>query len=783
MYSPRSSQKIKLSDQPISYGQAIPSDPKELLKLLLLQSKTYSNSIASSQGRFALQSVDDNREKMESKLMEFEDYTYTDDGRLRALRYEDRIKMESEDIISAQHMATFKDQNKIDFREQIRREVEQRKLQEQLEKEERKKKAEERRLAVVERIRKQKEDEERRAREAELELLRIEEEKIRRQQEILNRLEQERRTMTIEDEVSRYIENEYREELMRSEWKQQEERKMLEWEARQRELDEKERCDRERRLVDLEAKKAKLKEIKQLQQLTSGNSCNSDADKAAAAQAVRDEAAKIAKQMRIQNKAKFVSKRIKAGDSLQQVVADTAPPEAVLPLTEGDLNGLVGSTSILSPTRSMRSSHGASFFGSSSANILGTQSIPGHVADDCFGMSFRLVAEPVEVVEVEEPLSAEFLQSIAACETEAELRVMLKALMMEKRSLRLEQKQRPVEAGASTVEAEEAKQRAKAMRVRLRDLSRRDDAIQRRLDELMKKKNAPVGSSQEDLPVVGQSTSTALVDTRSRTEEDKAIEEARTYQRAESLLREAGQLLRSQVVVDKRAALSLSVEMADVAKGLSSDRDPASYRERLVSTGAQLKDLATRVESAAPVPDSSPAPVPVPSRSPRLPHSPPPTTTVTGAPLFASPMLSMKSRPEAEDERAPTPDVMEPLPTLQYKPPITPVPSLNIASLLISTVDDVSSPASVTELMTPRREDKAASRAGDSLKECESKDTGSEDGVAGDSMLADIESVPGWNECLYTTMATAAHHAAFYGFTQVLELLARLFDCFVVSYN
>lgn len=41
--------------------------------------------------------------------------------------------------------------------------------------------------------------------------------------------------------------------------------------------------------------------------------------------------------------------------------------------------------------------------------------------------------------------------------------------------------------------------------------------------------------------------------------------------------------------------------------------------------------------------------------------------------------------------------------------------------------------------------------------------------------------IPGWTECLNTTMATSAHHAAFYGYADVLELLSKYFDVFVMD--
>jgi uncharacterized protein len=52
-----------------------------------------------------------------------------------------------------------------------------------------------------------------------------------------------------------------------------------------------------------------------------------------------------------------------------------------------------------------------------------------------------------------------------------------------------------------------------------------------------------------------------------------------------------------------------------------------------------------------------------------------------------------------------------------------------------------------------------------------------------DAEEVDYESLPGWNECLHTSMATAAHHAAFYGFVEVLEMLSKHFDVFAMDKN
>ena len=176
---------MKQTESPQVVGQALPSDPRELIKLLKLRSR--QRPLVASEGYNGERdrAQDLNREKTERKIMSLEDYIYTDEGRIRAQQHEDHVKMEAEDILSAQEVARHKEQLKLDFRAQIRKEAEERQKAELLEKEERKKAAEIRRLAVVERIRKQKEEEEMRLRAAELELIKIEQEKLRAQQVII----------------------------------------------------------------------------------------------------------------------------------------------------------------------------------------------------------------------------------------------------------------------------------------------------------------------------------------------------------------------------------------------------------------------------------------------------------------------------------------------------------------------------------------------------------------------------------------------------------------------
>lgn len=50
-------------------------------------------------------------------------------------------------------------------------------------------------------------------------------------------------------------------------------------------------------------------------------------------------------------------------------------------------------------------------------------------------------------------------------------------------------------------------------------------------------------------------------------------------------------------------------------------------------------------------------------------------------------------------------------------------------------------------------------------------------------ILRQAEAIPGWNEALETTMATAAHFAAFHGYSELLSFFSNIFDCFVMDYK
>ncbi len=174
-------------------------------------------------------------------------------------------------------------------------EVKTRQIAEDLAREERKKAAEERRAAVVERLRIQQEKEEKRR-----------QDEINEAQRQLNRLETDRSLIVIEDELSHLVEMDYRELLERKMWQKREAERLAEYERQQRLNDEIEDRLRKERMKDLEAKRAKLAEIRRLQAANSEAAANGNNSNIAT---VREEANKLNRQLNIQNKAKFVTKR------------------------------------------------------------------------------------------------------------------------------------------------------------------------------------------------------------------------------------------------------------------------------------------------------------------------------------------------------------------------------------------------------------------------------------------------------------------------------------------
>ncbi len=79
---------------PARSGASLPTDPMLLMRQLRAAEKSEAKSHVSSlhlDNRIRRQ--EQQREQVEIRLMEFEDYTYTDEGMHRARAFQDRIQM------------------------------------------------------------------------------------------------------------------------------------------------------------------------------------------------------------------------------------------------------------------------------------------------------------------------------------------------------------------------------------------------------------------------------------------------------------------------------------------------------------------------------------------------------------------------------------------------------------------------------------------------------------------------------------------------------------------
>ena len=78
---------------PIGSGAAMPNNPFDLMKQLRAAEKSDNTRMKSQAQANRLLKQELRRELIERKLMESEDYTYTEEGARRERAYEDRINM------------------------------------------------------------------------------------------------------------------------------------------------------------------------------------------------------------------------------------------------------------------------------------------------------------------------------------------------------------------------------------------------------------------------------------------------------------------------------------------------------------------------------------------------------------------------------------------------------------------------------------------------------------------------------------------------------------------
>jgi ankyrin repeat protein len=728
---------------------------------------------------------------------------------------------------------------KVDFKEQVRLEVEVRLKREELEREAKKKAAEERRAAVVERLRKKAEEEERRKLEAEAALLRIQQEGERREQQARDRLHNDRSTMVMEDELSRLAEHDYKEQLERLLWEKNEKEKLAEFERALQARDAEEAEARKARMAALEEKKAKLAELRRLQNL-------SGADGAQAQQNTRQEAAKLDKQLRIQNKAKFVTKKIQAHSG--------AANEAVVLVT--DAATVMDATAV--------GEDGASAPGAVGDAVAGAR-VVGAGAVDTASASVVTVAAPSAQSNSEE-LTA-FVAIVSAVESEAELKGMQRELMAEKRALRLEQKQRLAGQGKSGAQDPAEVEHAKELRRRIAEVTQKEAAVQKRVEQLLAASQATTGAAAaagsaaeyvKTAKTAAAASSAELSALREQTAEVQAPTMASAgptaivndqlvlYAKAEHMLKEGQHLLqwlaergtatdtnaatattsgsltspapslgflnksfgrsfafsRSDEPTMLRRATLLAVESTQLAREIDPLRDPGGYADNLVTLCQRLKTglAAPSMKEAQP---TAPA---VPS-----------TATATSAPAVTAGIASGQhqessvsavhasaSTSQLADAAKPAaaPDLLTSASTSRI-PDSSPPKQISTAgaqqSTGVVTGGDSSGAPSVVispENAAPAHENdmktlvKGAEEVADNAndpsagppepaEEGDESDGQEEDGEAEPAIV--LEDLPGWEECLTTSMASAAHHAAFYGYSEVLDCLCKYFDCFVMD--
>jgi ankyrin repeat protein len=731
---------------------------------------------------------------------------------------------------------------KVDFKEQVRLEVEARLKREELEREAKKKAAEERRAAVVERLRKKAEEEERRKLEAEAALLRIQQDGERREQQARDRLHNDRSTMVMEDELSRLAEHDYKEQLERLLWEKKEKEKLAEFERALQARDAEEAEARKARMAALEEKKAKLAELRRLQIL-------SGADGAQAQQNTRQEAAKLDKQLRIQNKAKFVTKKIQAHGG--------AANEAVVSVT--DAATVMDGAAVL---------EGGAPAAGALAEVATGERVDGAV-DTAFAAVATVAAASAQSNSEE---MAAFAAIVSAVESEAELKAMQRELMAEKRALRLEQKQRLAGQGKTGAQDPAEVEHAKELRRRIAEVTQKESAVQKRVEQLLAASQATTGAAAaagsaaeyvKTAKTAAAASSAELSALREQTAEVQAPAVAGAgptvivndqlvlYAKAEHMLREGQHLLqwlaergtttdtntatattsgsltspapslgflnksfgrsfafsRSDEPTMLRRATLLAVEATQLAREIDPLRDPGGYADNLVALSQRLKAGLTAPPVKEPqqitVPDA-PAATSAPaiaagiamgrhleSSEPAVHASASTSQLATAAkPAVAPDLLTSASTSRIPDS---SPPKQSSTAGAQQSTGVVKGSDGSAAPSVVSNVTrrEHAAPAPEHKTCVPGKEaaEEVTCKVSEASVGAAPGATVDEEGDESDGQEEDgetepaivFEDLPGWEECLTTSMASAAHHAAFYGYSEVLDCLCKYFDCFVMD--
>lgn len=748
------------------------------------------------------------------------------------------ISRETEDELSSIIEAFYRNLKTVDFKEQVRLEVEERLRKEALEKEAKRKAAEDRRAAVVERLRKKAEEEERRRLEAEAALLRIQEEHLRKEQESRDRLESDRRNMQLEDDFSHLAEQDCKERLEKALYLQREKEKLAEWERAQRAKDEEEARHRHARMAVLEEKKAKLAELKRLQEIS--NTKDGSSAVAASLTVARDEAAKLNKQMRIQNKAKFVTKKIQSGtsaDGVSTVVdvnsANLLTNEEVVSASQGlpsggsspsaaDVGVLAVAVGDSVPTSALTSTIARGWVAAASASIAGAN-VAGAGAGAATGRNPDHSTSPER--------DQQFLQQLAAMDSEVAVKALQRDLMAEKRELRLAQKQRLAEqqgGGGGRQDPAEIEY-AKGLRAKIEEITFREKAAQQRLEKILAAQKASLGgvgtvtgASVKTLMALSAGTGAgkaAEAETHDTVEApfssssaDQSVNQAALLHKAEHVLREGAHILawlsnkglnngstgssetgtagadrlmnksfaksfvfiRTDDASMQRRATVLLMEISQLLRDIDQRCDPSNYSEQLAALSASLKyewskpttktvcvHSPEQTSSATPTSTSIQDSTTEVSDNPKNLHPSDSTSSIPSRGLKGrTALLTSTSNSELQGRNV---EIQAELSSLDSE----------------STIRGETRTEPVRNVTKePERKEEDKLSEGKEGEE-EEKEQDEEEDKKEEEMT--FEDIAGWEECLTTSMASAAHHAAFYGYAEVLDCLCRYFDCFVMD--
>ena len=665
------------------------------------------------------------------------------------------------------------------LKEQIKSEVEMRKRQEIEERERRKRAAEERRAAVLERIRLQSEMEERKRQEAlnQLARQREDEERLKREQLEAQMLEMQR--MDVEDSRSLLAEQDYREQLEQAAWQQKELERLREYERIQQQRDMEENRKRLERLRELEERKQQLKE---LQKKTQNLAANKPADEVLKKSS--EEAATLTRQLRIQNRAKFVTKRI-------------------------------NNTSDIANTES----------GSLSKSLPPSQNEFTVDRSDVVA-----VAEPrgqaFETVALQQ---SQYISELENVSTENELKQIANELMAEKRTIR--QKLH----GNDSFKIDQLNSTSDLSHS-LQEITQKEEVVNRRMNQLLWNSDPTVVAASAE----GNST-VRLVSILSQMSMGTSVESPVVadvsneviFKQIELLLQEGHALLEWMRGDGSKAAASLDelqrqqhqqhlrriammpLEISKLIRALEKQFDPINYKDSLTQLHLQLRSLTGKHKDQN---ESDPKMEPI-NSSPKnsAPLKPEqqnlvPTVEQTQSDDFKKQILIQPSPVQIY----PTVETEKRFSFIEYgnsfhvgESSLTNSPANQVSvsipakfpALEAESRRELSSSSFIPAKIEVKNEHELLTYLSDSsiipqVKEevVESIETSVEckENINGDSFESEPEVVesdqeaewaklPGWDECLNTSMSSAAHHAAFFGHIEVLQMLTGCFDCFVLD--